>query len=110
MSKEENFEYGPQDIADALNVGEAQVRIKLRNANIKKLAAGGTRYGWKTKAEIKEVVEKLKATKSTPIPAAERKGAGKAKTAAADAKPAKGKKTEAKPAAKAKEKSSKKAA
>jgi len=105
--KDDHFEYGPQDVADALNVGEAQVRIKLRNANIKKLAAGGTRYGWKTKAELKDVVDKLKETKSTPIPAAERKGAAKPK---ADAKPAKGKKTEAKGTAKGKEKSAKKAA
>lgn len=104
--KDDHFEYGPQDVADALNVGEAQVRIKLRNANIKKLAAGGTRYGWKTKAELKEVVDKLKETKSTPIPAAERKGS-KPK---ADAKPAKSKKTEAKGAAKGKEEPSKKAA
>lgn len=95
--KDEHFEYGIGDLADALNIGEAAVRIKLRNAGAKKNAAGGTRYGWKTKAELKEMVDKLKSTPSTPIPADERKGAKKKAPAKEKAAPAKEKdKTSAK--------------
>ena len=54
----DEYKFGVEDLADALDIEPASARIKLRNANIKKAANG--RYGWKTKADLQEVVDKLK--------------------------------------------------
>ncbi len=87
------FKYGVQDIADALDLAPASVRVKLRNADIEK---AGKSYGWNTKGELKEVIDELKG-------AGEEKPKGKAK-ADKDEKP-KGKKAkEAEKPAKGKKK------
>ena len=86
------FKYGVQDIADALDIAPASVRVKLRNADIEK---AGKSYGWNSKAELKEVIDELKgddkpAKKSKAEPEKPAKKADK-KTAkpAKDEKPAK---------------------
>ena len=60
----DEYKFGVEDLADALDIEPASARIKLRNANIKKASNG--RYGWKTKADLQEVVDKLKRTKAAP--------------------------------------------
>jgi SNF2 family DNA or RNA helicase len=49
--------YGIAELAEALGVGPASARVKLRSAKIAKV---GGRYGWNTKAEMNEVVDKIK--------------------------------------------------
>ena len=88
MSKEDEFKFGVEDLADKLGIEPASARIKLRNAGIKK--ANGNSYGWKTKADLDAVVEKLKSEKPAAKPAAKKadakKPATKAKTKEAPAK------------------------
>lgn len=64
--KEDDFKFGIEDMADHLGIEPASVRIKLRNANIAKKAAGGTRYGWKTKSDLEADGKVLKDTKAAP--------------------------------------------
>lgn len=54
------FKYGVGDIAEALDLKPASVRVQLRNKGIEK---AGKSYGWNTKSELKEVIEQLKASK-----------------------------------------------
>lgn len=68
------FKYGVADLAKALNIKDASVRVQLRNKNVKK---AGKSYGWNTKDELDTVVAKLS------------RGEGKAEKA--DAKADKGK-------------------
>lgn len=60
----DEYKFGVEDLADKLGIEGASVRIKLRNAKIKKADNG--RYGWKTKSELDEVAAKLKETKAAP--------------------------------------------
>lgn len=57
-STEEKLPYGVAELADALELKEASVRVKLRNSSVPK---NGKSYGWKTKAEFTEVLNQLKA-------------------------------------------------
>lgn len=83
MAKEaKEMKFGIEDLADKLNIEPASVRIKLRNAGIKKAATG--RYGWETKDDLAAVAEKLKATKAAPAKKDDKK------SAKADTKSAKG--------------------
>jgi integrase len=49
--------YGIAELAEALELSPASTRVKLRSAKIQKT---GGRYGWNTKAEMNEVVDKIK--------------------------------------------------
>lgn len=95
MAKEtEDFKFGVGELADYLGLEDASVRIKLRNAGVKKASTG--RYGWKTKDEMKAVGDKLKETKAKPA----------AKKAEKAEKPAKEKADKKAPAGKSKDKAS----
>lgn len=77
------------ELADALGIVEASVRVALRNHDI---AKNGRSYGWNSKKEFDEVVAKLrKEPKTSDKPKAKVKAAGtqKAKPTAkkATAKP-----------------------
>ena len=88
MAKEDTasaFKFGVEDLADKLGIEPASVRIKLRNAGVKKL--NGNAYGWKTKDELAALAEKLGKTKAAPA----KKNAPAAKGKKPAAKPAKGK-------------------
>lgn len=61
----ETFKYGVEDIAEALEIKPASARVQLRNNNIKK---AGKSYGWNSKADMEEVVAKLKKAKSKDKP------------------------------------------
>jgi SNF2 family DNA or RNA helicase len=51
--------YGVPELAEAMGVKTSSVRVKLRAAGIEK---SGKLYGWDSKAEMQEVITKLKAT------------------------------------------------
>jgi hypothetical protein len=51
------FKYGVNELADALGIEPASARVSLRNKGIEK---AGRAYGWNTKAELDDVVAKLK--------------------------------------------------
>lgn len=98
----------------------ASVRVQLRNAGVKK---NGKSYGWDSKADLADVINKLRAGSDKPKaskPAKADKAAKVEKPAkvAKDAKPAKAEKSKApakkvatpKPAAKATKSDEKKAA
>lgn len=53
------FKFGVSDIAEALDIKEASVRVQLRNKGIEK---AGKSYGWNSKSELKEVIDQLKAS------------------------------------------------
>lgn len=55
---DEKLPYGVPELAEVLDIQQAMVRVKLRNKDVKK---NGSAYGWKTKSEFQEVVDKLKA-------------------------------------------------
>lgn len=55
---EREFKFGVEDIAEALDIKPASVRVQLRNKGIEK---AGKSYGWNSKAELKEVIDALKA-------------------------------------------------
>lgn len=57
----EKPKYGVPELAAALDVKPASVRVQLRKAGIKK---NGKVYGWNSKDEMQAVVNKLKATKT----------------------------------------------
>jgi CO/xanthine dehydrogenase Mo-binding subunit len=52
--------YGVPELAEALGVKPSSVRVRLRNAGIEK---SGKLYGWDSKAEMQEVINKLNASK-----------------------------------------------
>lgn len=87
---EREMAYGVDDIAEALDLKPASVRVQLRNKGIEK---AGKSYGWATKAELKEVIDQLKASKDDDDKPA--KGKGK-KTPATDEEAPKGKKKDKK--------------
>lgn len=58
----EKPKYGVPELAAALDVKPASVRVQLRKS---KIAKNGKVYGWNTKDEMQKVVDKLKATKTT---------------------------------------------
>lgn len=75
------FKYGVADLAEALDIEAASVRVRLRNADIEK---AGKSYGWNTKKELDEVIDQLKtekpkAKKADKEPAAEEKKSKKDK-------------------------------
>lgn len=51
------YKYGVPDIADALDIEAASVRVKLRNNKVPK---AGKSYGWNTKAELQEIIDLIK--------------------------------------------------
>ncbi len=51
------FKYGVQDLADALGIKPASVRVQLRNNGIEK---AGKSYGWNTKKELNEVIDQIR--------------------------------------------------
>lgn len=55
--KETAPKYGVSDLADALGIKPASVRVRLRKGGIEK---AGKSYGWNTKAELQEVVDALR--------------------------------------------------
>jgi SNF2 family DNA or RNA helicase len=55
--KKVELKYGITEIADAMGIAPASVRVKLRKNNIEKV---GGRYGWNTKAEMNEVIDAIK--------------------------------------------------
>jgi hypothetical protein len=54
----QEFKFGVADIAEALDIKPASVRVQLRNKGIEK---AGKSYGWNSKTELKEVIDQLKA-------------------------------------------------
>lgn len=80
------FKYGVGDIAEALDLKPASVRVQLRNKGIEK---AGKSYGWNTKSELKEVIEQLKASKPAADDEDDEKPAKKAKKADKAEKPSK---------------------
>lgn len=54
---EREFKYGVDDIAEALDIKPASVRVQLRNKGIEK---AGKSYGWNSQAELKDIVAQLK--------------------------------------------------
>lgn len=63
--------YGVPELAAALGVKASSIRVRLRNAKIEK---NGKLYGWDSKAEMQEVINKLKATKDKSKKAEEAEG------------------------------------
>jgi len=61
-SKSEEFKYGVEDVADILDKEPATVRLKLRALGIRK--NNGNQYGWKTKAEVQEIADRIEEKKS----------------------------------------------
>lgn len=51
------FKYGVNDLAEALEIKPASVRVRLRNAEIEK---AGKQYGWNSKKEFMKVLEEIK--------------------------------------------------
>lgn len=76
--KAAEFKYGVSDVAEALGIKEASVRVQLRNKDVPK---AGKSYGWNTQAELKEVIAKLK----TADESKEKKAKGDKKSDKADA-------------------------
>jgi SNF2 family DNA or RNA helicase len=58
--KAKEFKYGVQDLADALEIKPASVRVALRNHKVEK---AGKSYGWNNKQELQEVINLLKSNK-----------------------------------------------
>lgn len=56
----ETHKYGIGDLAKILDLKEASVRVKLRNAKVPKT---GKAYGWNTKGELEEVAKQLSSEK-----------------------------------------------
>lgn len=59
--KAEEFKYGVDDLAKALDIQPASARVALRNHGIEK---AGKSYGWNSQKEMDEVVKKLQSNKS----------------------------------------------
>lgn len=81
------FKYGIDDVAEGLGIKSASARVQLRNHNIKK---AGKSYGWNSKAEVEEVVKKIKNSEKAKSTMTEKKAEKPvAKKAAEPAKKAK---------------------
>lgn len=76
------YKYGVGELAEALGIEPASVRVKLRSQGIDK---AGRSYGWNTQAEFKEVVAALK---SAPAPKKASPAAIPAKVSKKQAEPA----------------------
>lgn len=63
------FKYGVKNLAEALGIKEASVRVRLRSHEVPK---AGKSYGWNTKAELQTVIDTIKSEK--PSKAAEDEG------------------------------------
>jgi hypothetical protein len=57
---EREFKFGVEDLAEAMGVKPASVRVQLRNHSIQK---AGKSYGWNTKKELEEVMASIKSEK-----------------------------------------------
>lgn len=68
--KIERPKYGVPELAEALGIKPASVRVQLRNAEIEK---SGKLYGWDSKSEMQEVINRLKAAKPEKAKAAPKK-------------------------------------
>lgn len=68
----ETFKYGVDDVAKALNLKPASVRVQLRNQNVTK---AGKSYGWNSRADLDEVIKKLKNDNKAPAKKVEKKSA-----------------------------------
>jgi hypothetical protein len=55
------FKFGVSDLAEALGIEPASVRVQLRNHKVEK---AGKSYGWNTQKELDEVAKTLKAGKN----------------------------------------------
>lgn len=66
--KIERPKYGVPELAEALGIKASSVRVQLRNNEIPKK---GKLYGWDSKAEMQEVVDKLKKNKKVKAPKAD---------------------------------------
>lgn len=53
----EAMKYGVDDVAAALGIKPASVRVRLRNANV---AKAGKSYGWNSQKDLDAVVKQLK--------------------------------------------------
>jgi len=80
-AKDMGFAYGVPELADALGIEPASVRVALRNKGVEK---NGNVYGWKNQKDFDAVVKQLQ-KKSEPKAA---KADTKADTKKADAKKA----------------------
>jgi len=68
----ESYPYNVETLAKALDLAPASVRVKLRNANIRK---AGKMYGWETKREYEKVLAELESDEPAPAPARSKKRA-----------------------------------
>jgi len=55
--KETTMKYGVPELAQALDIQPASVRVALRNHGVEKT---GKSYGWATKADIQAVADKIR--------------------------------------------------
>lgn len=55
-AKDMGFEFGVPELADALGIEPASVRVALRNKGVEK---NGNVYGWKTRKDFDAVVKQL---------------------------------------------------
>ncbi len=62
------MKYGVNDLAEALEIKPASVRVKLRKNNI---AKAGKKYGWDTEEEFDDIIEALTSGDKAATPAAE---------------------------------------
>lgn len=76
------FKYGVEDLAEALGIKPASVRVQLRNKGVEK---AGKSYGWNTKSDLEEVTKLLK-TEEKSEKKAEKKPEKKAESKSAPAK------------------------
>ncbi len=67
------YKYNVSNLADALGIEPASVRIALRKAGVEK-AEGGV-YGWNTKTDFEAVVNQLKPKKGKEEAPAKKKAA-----------------------------------
>lgn len=58
--EEPTFKYGVKELAEALGIKAASVRVRLRSA---KVAKAGKSYGWNTKTELQAVIDQIKSEK-----------------------------------------------
>ena len=56
-AKEPAKKYGVADLAEAMGIEPASVRVQLRKSEIEK---SGKSYGWDTKDELKSVISQLR--------------------------------------------------
>lgn len=54
---EREFKFGVDDLAEALGLQPASVRVQLRNKGIEK---AGKSYGWNSKKDLDEVIAQIK--------------------------------------------------